>query len=96
MEEVAFSDWPGQPVDLNSGNNPWMPAYGFQTPTALLERRISSAIQGSTNTGIGISTASANTQIDRRLVGDVRMKSDPEYKRRGFLESIWKPLTAML
>ncbi|XP_060527330.1 uncharacterized protein LOC132702599 isoform X2 [Cylas formicarius] len=38
MEEVAFQDWPGQPVDLNSGNNPWMPAYGFQTPSSLLEK----------------------------------------------------------
>lgn len=36
MEEIAFKDWPGQPVDLNCG--PWLPAYGFQTPTALLER----------------------------------------------------------
>lgn len=38
MEEIAFSDWPGQPVDLNAGNNPWLPAYGFQTPSALLEK----------------------------------------------------------
>lgn len=38
MEEIAFSDWPGQPVDLNAGNNPWQPAYGFQTPTTLLEK----------------------------------------------------------
>ncbi|CAH1106269.1 unnamed protein product, partial [Psylliodes chrysocephalus] len=38
MEEIAFSDWPGQPVDLNSGNNPWLPAYGFTAPSALLER----------------------------------------------------------
>ncbi|CAH1161433.1 unnamed protein product [Phyllotreta striolata] len=38
MEEIAFSDWPGQPVDLNSGNNPWLPAYGFAAPSVLLER----------------------------------------------------------
>lgn len=38
MEDIAFSDWPGQPVDLNNGNNPWLPAYGFQTPATLLER----------------------------------------------------------
>lgn len=38
MEDIAFSDWPGQPVDLNAGNNPWLPAYGFQTPTSLLEK----------------------------------------------------------
>lgn len=37
MEDIAFSDWPGQPVDL-AGSNPWLPAYGFQPPTALLER----------------------------------------------------------
>lgn len=37
MEEVALQDWPGPPVDL-SGNNSWMPAYGFQTPSALLEK----------------------------------------------------------
>lgn len=38
MDEVAFQDWPGPPVDMNAGNNPWMPAYGFQTPSALLEK----------------------------------------------------------
>nr|CAH7713701.1 unnamed protein product [Callosobruchus chinensis]CAI5849819.1 unnamed protein product [Callosobruchus analis] len=38
MEEVAFSEWPGQPVDLDGGGNPWLPAYGCQTPAALLER----------------------------------------------------------
>ncbi|XP_072386474.1 uncharacterized protein [Diabrotica undecimpunctata] len=38
MEEIAFSDWPGQPVDLNAGNNPWLPAYGYTAPTTLLER----------------------------------------------------------
>lgn len=37
MEEVALQDWPGPPVDI-SGNNSWMPAYGFQTPSALLEK----------------------------------------------------------
>lgn len=37
MEDIAFSDWPGQPVDL-SGSNPWLPAYGFQPPTTLLDR----------------------------------------------------------
>lgn len=37
MEDIAFSDWPGQPVDL-AGSNPWLPAYGFQPPTTLLER----------------------------------------------------------
>lgn len=38
MEDIVFSDWPGQRVDLNSGNNPWFPAYGFHTPAALIER----------------------------------------------------------
>ncbi|CAH0559671.1 unnamed protein product [Brassicogethes aeneus] len=38
MEDIAFSDWPGQPADLNTGSNPWLPAYGFQTPSALLEK----------------------------------------------------------
>ncbi|XP_057659058.1 uncharacterized protein LOC130895646 isoform X1 [Diorhabda carinulata] len=38
MEEIAFSDWPGQPVDLNAGNNSWLPAYGFTAPCTLLER----------------------------------------------------------
>ncbi|XP_050297290.1 uncharacterized protein LOC126736792 [Anthonomus grandis grandis] len=38
MEEVSIQDWPGPPLDLNSGNNPWMPAYGYQTPNALLEK----------------------------------------------------------
>ncbi|KAF7286697.1 hypothetical protein GWI33_004323 [Rhynchophorus ferrugineus] len=38
MDEVSFQDWPGQPVDLNSGNNPWMPAYGLQPPSVLLEK----------------------------------------------------------
>lgn len=41
MEDVAISDWPtdwpGQALDLN-GSNSWLPAYGFQTPSALLER----------------------------------------------------------
>ncbi|KAL3276888.1 hypothetical protein HHI36_012259 [Cryptolaemus montrouzieri] len=41
MEDVAINDWPtdwpGQAFDLN-GSNPWLPAYGFQTPSALLER----------------------------------------------------------
>lgn len=37
MEDIAFSDWPGQPVDFSSENNPWLPAYGFQTPSTLLD-----------------------------------------------------------
>lgn len=39
MEEIAFSDWPGQPIDGNPGANSWLPAYGFQTPSALLLER---------------------------------------------------------
>lgn len=38
MEEIAFNDWPGQPVDLATGGNPWLPAYGFQAPPPMLER----------------------------------------------------------
>nr|XP_015839686.1 PREDICTED: uncharacterized protein LOC661447 isoform X2 [Tribolium castaneum] len=34
MEDVAFNEWP----DIGSGANSWLPAYGFQTPTALLDR----------------------------------------------------------
>ncbi|XP_018323997.1 uncharacterized protein LOC108736170 isoform X2 [Agrilus planipennis] len=37
MDDIAFSDWPGQPVDL-SGTNSWLPAYGFQPSHALLEQ----------------------------------------------------------
>lgn len=37
MEDIAFGDWPGQPADL-SGSNPWLPAYGYQQPTPLLEK----------------------------------------------------------
>lgn len=37
MDDIAFSDWPGQPVDL-SGSNPWLPAYGYQQPAALLDK----------------------------------------------------------
>ncbi|KAI4460288.1 hypothetical protein MML48_6g00009947 [Holotrichia oblita] len=37
MEDIAFGDWPGQPMDL-SGSNPWLPAYGYQPPTTLLEK----------------------------------------------------------
>ena len=33
MEDVAFSDWPD-----GAATNSWLPAYGFQTPSALLER----------------------------------------------------------
>ncbi|XP_022919273.1 serine-rich adhesin for platelets [Onthophagus taurus] len=37
MEDLALSEWPGQPVDLN-GSNPWLPAYGFQQPMTLLDK----------------------------------------------------------
>ncbi|KAK9695557.1 hypothetical protein QE152_g32494 [Popillia japonica] len=37
MEDIAFGDWPGQPMDL-AGSNPWLPAYGYQPPTTLLEK----------------------------------------------------------
>lgn len=37
MDDIAFSDWPGQPVDLSS-SNPWLPAYGYQQPSALLDK----------------------------------------------------------
>lgn len=37
MDDIAFGDWPGQPVDL-SGSNPWLPAYGFQPPHSLLDK----------------------------------------------------------
>lgn len=37
MDEIAFSDWPGSPVDL-SGSNPWLPAYGYQPPSSLLDK----------------------------------------------------------
>lgn len=32
MEDIAFGDWPGQTMDLNGSNHPWLPAYGFQQP----------------------------------------------------------------
>lgn len=37
MDDIAFSDWPGSPVDL-SGSNPWLPAYGYQPPATLLDK----------------------------------------------------------
>ncbi|GLV31576.1 hypothetical protein CBL_07337 [Carabus blaptoides fortunei] len=37
MDDIAFSDWPGPPVDL-SGSNPWLPAYGYQPPSTLLDK----------------------------------------------------------
>ncbi|XP_017783603.1 PREDICTED: uncharacterized protein LOC108567571 isoform X2 [Nicrophorus vespilloides] len=37
MEDIAFSDWPGQHLDL-AGSNPWLPAYGFQQPHTLLDK----------------------------------------------------------
>lgn len=37
MEEIAFSDWPGQPLDL-TGSNPWLPAYGFQPPHTMFDK----------------------------------------------------------
>lgn len=37
MDDIAFGDWPGQPVDLSS-SNPWLPAYGFHTPRTLLDK----------------------------------------------------------
>ncbi|GJQ85814.1 hypothetical protein Trydic_g20369 [Trypoxylus dichotomus] len=38
MEDIAFGDWPGQPMDLSAGGNSWLPAYGYQPPTTLLEK----------------------------------------------------------
>uniref|UniRef100_A0A1Y1LXI2 Uncharacterized protein n=2 Tax=Photinus pyralis TaxID=7054 RepID=A0A1Y1LXI2_PHOPY len=37
MDEIAFNDWPGQPMDL-SGSNHWLPAYGFQQFHTVLDK----------------------------------------------------------
>ncbi|KAK4881760.1 hypothetical protein RN001_005079 [Aquatica leii] len=37
MDEIAFNDWPGQPMDL-SGSNHWLPAYGFQQLHTILDK----------------------------------------------------------
>lgn len=38
MEDTVFSQLQVQSVDLHYGNNSWLPAYGFQTPAALLNK----------------------------------------------------------
>lgn len=38
MEDSVFSQVQVQSVDLHYGNNSWLPAYGFQTPAALLSK----------------------------------------------------------
>lgn len=38
MEDMEYSEWSEQSEEITCSNNSWLPAYGFQTPTTLLER----------------------------------------------------------
>uniref|UniRef100_A0AAR5PQ87 Uncharacterized protein n=1 Tax=Dendroctonus ponderosae TaxID=77166 RepID=A0AAR5PQ87_DENPD len=84
MDEVAFQDWPGPPVDMNAGNNPWMPAYGFQTPSALLEKEdfignpdADYFLNGSSGQYMYLETIQEETSDDLRSDSDVDSRNSP-------------------
>ncbi|XP_066159299.1 serine-rich adhesin for platelets isoform X1 [Euwallacea fornicatus] len=84
MDEVAFQDWPGPPADMNSGSNPWMPAYGYQTPPALLEKEdfignpdAEYFLHGSAGQYMYLETIQEETSDDLRSESDAGSRSSP-------------------
>ncbi|KAL1506213.1 hypothetical protein ABEB36_005613 [Hypothenemus hampei] len=84
MDEIAFQDWPGLPMDVNGGNNPWTPAYGFQMPGVLLEKEdfignpdAEYFLPGSTTHYMYLETIQEETSDDLRSDSDVDSRNSP-------------------